>query len=110
MIGKIIGVVTKGQGQRWYNATLTGRESHAGTTPMHLRKDALTAASVSSPAWVESAAQRGRAPSAAIISSSAAPGLGEHTEEVLAELGYTEAEIAGFRETGAIRTAKGDHP
>lgn len=43
--GKIIGVVTKGQGQRWYNVTITGRESHAGTTPMHLRKDALTAAS-----------------------------------------------------------------
>ncbi len=42
---KIIGVVTGGQGQRWYNVTITGRESHAGTTPMHLRKDALTAAS-----------------------------------------------------------------
>lgn len=40
---KQIGVVTGGQGQRWFNATLTGRESHAGTTPMHLRKDALLA-------------------------------------------------------------------
>ena len=40
---KQIGVVTGGQGQRWYNATLTGRESHAGTTPMHLRNDALIA-------------------------------------------------------------------
>ena len=42
---KIIGVVTRGQGQRWYDVIITGRESHAGTTPMHLRKDALTAAS-----------------------------------------------------------------
>jgi N-carbamoyl-L-amino-acid hydrolase len=40
---KQIGVVTGGQGQRWYNAVLTGRESHAGTTPMHLRNDALIA-------------------------------------------------------------------
>jgi N-carbamoyl-L-amino-acid hydrolase len=42
---KTIGIVTGGQGQRWYTAILTGRESHAGTTPMHLRKDALIAAS-----------------------------------------------------------------
>jgi len=42
---KEIGVVTGGQGQRWFNATLTGRESHVGTTPMHLRKDALICAS-----------------------------------------------------------------
>ena len=28
-----IGVVTDGQGQRWYEITLTGFESHAGSTP-----------------------------------------------------------------------------
>ena len=42
---KQVGIVTGGQGQRWYNATLIGRESHAGTTPMHLRNDALIASS-----------------------------------------------------------------
>ncbi len=42
---KQVGIVTGGQGQRWYNATLVGRESHAGTTPMHLRNDALIATS-----------------------------------------------------------------
>ncbi|MBO22916.1 MAG: Zn-dependent hydrolase [Rhodospirillaceae bacterium] len=39
-----IGVVTGAQGQRWYEITLTGRESHAGTTPMERRKDALLGA------------------------------------------------------------------
>ena len=39
-----IGVVTHGQGQRWYEITLTGFESHAGTTPMPRRKDALLGA------------------------------------------------------------------
>lgn len=41
---KVIGVVTGALGQRWYDVTITGQESHAGTTPMELRKDALLAA------------------------------------------------------------------
>ncbi len=35
-----IGVVTAAQGHVWLDATLTGRESHSGATPMGLRKDA----------------------------------------------------------------------
>jgi crotonobetainyl-CoA:carnitine CoA-transferase CaiB-like acyl-CoA transferase len=30
------------------------------------------------------------------------PTMGEHTEAVLAELGYSKAEIDGFRSTGVI--------
>jgi len=40
-----VGVVTDAQGQRWYEMTLTGVESHAGPTPMRVRKDALLGAS-----------------------------------------------------------------
>lgn len=39
-----VGVVTHGQGQRWYEITLTGFESHAGSTPMPVRRDALLGA------------------------------------------------------------------
>ncbi|MBL4636384.1 MAG: hydantoinase/carbamoylase family amidase, partial [Kofleriaceae bacterium] len=39
-----IGVVTDAQGQRWYELTLGGVESHAGPTPMNRRKDALLGA------------------------------------------------------------------
>ena len=35
-----IGVVTPGQGQRWYEINLSGFESHAGSTPMKVRNDA----------------------------------------------------------------------
>jgi N-carbamoyl-L-amino-acid hydrolase len=42
---KEIGIVRLGQGIRWYNISVTGQESHAGTTPMHLRYDAMLAAS-----------------------------------------------------------------
>jgi len=40
---KTIGVVDRGQGIMWYDGTITGFASHAGTTPMPLRKDALAA-------------------------------------------------------------------
>ena len=39
-----IGVVSGAQGQRWYDIEVCGRDSHAGTTPMPRRKDALVAA------------------------------------------------------------------
>ncbi|WP_237481609.1 Zn-dependent hydrolase [Lichenibacterium dinghuense] len=39
-----IGVVTHGQGQRWFEVTLKGFESHAGSTPMPRRRDALVGA------------------------------------------------------------------
>ncbi|QGZ65260.1 Zn-dependent hydrolase [Paraburkholderia acidisoli] len=42
--GATIGVVTAGQGQRWYELTLRGTDAHAGTTPMDLRRDALVGA------------------------------------------------------------------
>src|SRR5579872_2982371 len=39
--GKTIGVVDSGQGLLWYDGKITGFESHAGSTPMPLRRDAL---------------------------------------------------------------------
>ena len=38
--GKDIGVVTHGQGLRWIECTITGKESHTGSTPMAMRKNA----------------------------------------------------------------------
>src|ERR1700676_2979066 len=38
---KTIGVVDSGQGVLWYDGKITGFESHAGSTPMPLRRDAL---------------------------------------------------------------------
>ena len=40
-----IGVVQGALGQRWFDVVFTGQDSHAGPTPMELRKDALVAAS-----------------------------------------------------------------
>ncbi|NER82929.1 MAG: Zn-dependent hydrolase [Leptolyngbya sp. SIO1D8] len=44
-VDKQIGVVTGIVGQRRYWITIEGQSSHAGTTPMPMRKDALVAAS-----------------------------------------------------------------
>ena len=41
---KVIGVVSGGLGQRWFDVTVTGMEAHAGPTPMNLRRDALQGA------------------------------------------------------------------
>jgi N-carbamoyl-L-amino-acid hydrolase len=38
--GKQIGVVTHGQGLRWIECTITGVESHTGSTPMAMRRNA----------------------------------------------------------------------
>jgi N-carbamoyl-L-amino-acid hydrolase len=41
---KQIGIVTGAQAQIWYEAVITGQDSHAGTTPPVARKDALLTA------------------------------------------------------------------
>ena len=38
--GDEIGVVTHGQGNRWIEGTITGRDAHTGSTPMDMRRDA----------------------------------------------------------------------
>jgi N-carbamoyl-L-amino-acid hydrolase len=40
-----IGIVTGAQAQRWYEINVIGQESHAGPTPMAVRRDALVGAS-----------------------------------------------------------------
>ncbi len=42
--GVEIGIVTGGQAHVWYDAVVTGRDSHAGTTPPAARRDALVGA------------------------------------------------------------------
>ena len=37
---KLVGVVTHGQGLKWLQVTLTGKESHTGSTPMRMRFNA----------------------------------------------------------------------
>lgn len=41
---KVIGVVSGGLGQRWFDITIRGMEAHAGPTPMTSRRDALQGA------------------------------------------------------------------
>lgn len=45
-LGKQIGIVEGIVGQRRYTITVTGSSSHAGSTPMYMRQDALVAASL----------------------------------------------------------------
>jgi beta-ureidopropionase / N-carbamoyl-L-amino-acid hydrolase len=60
---KTIGVVTGVQGMRWYDVTITGQEAHTGSTPMHLRRNALLGA-----AWLVESVDR--------IAKAQPPGVG----------------------------------
>ena len=42
--GSDVGIVTRANGQKWYEITVEGFESHAGPTPMTRRRDALLGA------------------------------------------------------------------
>ncbi|GHB18827.1 Zn-dependent hydrolase [Salinicola rhizosphaerae] len=42
--GKTIGVVTGALGLKWFDVTVTGMAAHSGSTPMHLRHNALLGA------------------------------------------------------------------
>jgi N-carbamoyl-L-amino-acid hydrolase len=42
--GKTIGVVTRVQGMRFFEVTVSGADAHAGTTPMEARRDAMVSA------------------------------------------------------------------
>ena len=42
--GITIGAVEGALGQRWFDATVTGQDAHAGPTPLPMRRDALLAA------------------------------------------------------------------
>ncbi|MEQ1647786.1 MAG: Zn-dependent hydrolase [Hyphomicrobiaceae bacterium] len=42
--GTDIGIVVAAQGQRWYEIDIVGQDSHAGSTPMERRRDALLGA------------------------------------------------------------------
>lgn len=41
--GKTIGIVTGVGGIRWFDVTVTGKDNHAGSTPMDMRHDAMLA-------------------------------------------------------------------
>ncbi|WEG11816.1 allantoate amidohydrolase [Pullulanibacillus sp. KACC 23026] len=55
-----IGIVSGIAGPLWLKFTITGEAGHAGSTPMNLRRDALTAASAIIQAIEEEAAQKPR--------------------------------------------------
>jgi len=71
--GLAVGVVSAIAGQSRFRLTWTGRAGHAGTTPMHLRHDALAAA-VEFAAGVEAIARRKRGLVATIGAVQVEPG------------------------------------
>jgi allantoate deiminase len=102
-----VGVVTAIAGQTRTAVTFTGRAGHAGTTPMHLRRDALCAAA-EFVLEAESFA-KGRDGLVATVGAIAArPGVGNVIPgEVRLSLDVRHGEDAVRRETAALLEARG---
>lgn len=106
--GRALGVVEAIAGQSRYTVTFTGKANHAGTTPMHLRRDAMSAAAE----WivaVETFAQKTEGLVATVGSVSTIPGAGNVIAgEVRATLDVRSAEVAIRREAEAVLLAKAE--
>src|SRR6187402_1754198 len=106
--GRALGVVEAIAGQSRYTVTFTGKANHAGTTPMHLRRDAMSAAAE----WivaVETFAQKTEGLVATVGSVSTVPGAGNVIAgEVRATLDVRSAEVAIRREAEAVLLAKAE--
>ncbi|MEM0906796.1 MAG: Zn-dependent hydrolase [Pseudomonadota bacterium] len=114
--GETIGVVTGGQGLLWFDGTVTGRDSHAGTTPMPMRKDAMAAlaeitltieaiAKAHGPAGVGTLGEAHALPGSRNTIPGAATFRAEFRHPDAQELTTMEAELA--QKAKAISTARG---
>ncbi len=105
---RALGVVDAIAGQSRYSLTFTGRANHAGTTPMHLRQDAMSAAAE----WivaVEAFAQKTKGLVATVGSVSTIPGAGNVIAgEVRATLDVRSADDAVRRDAVAALLAKAE--
>jgi allantoate deiminase len=106
-----MGVVTSIVGMRCYRARLAGRANHAGTTPMHLRRDALAGAARVILALREEA-RRGEGMTANVGKlrvepggANVVPGLAEFTIDVRATSSAVLAELEQLVETTVARVA-----
>jgi N-carbamoyl-L-amino-acid hydrolase len=124
---RVIGVVQAIQGQRWFDCTLEGMESHAGTTPMDLRRDALGGAVAMIGQISEAAIRMGRPAVATVGRIQAFPGGtniipgrceftvdSRHAEpgprrQLLAEIEGIVEQVAGERELDATIEVVMDH-
>jgi allantoate deiminase len=72
--GYPLGVVSTITGQRWLRVRVTGRQDHAGTTPMDLRRDAVAGAAAMIERITSAAAAMGRPAVATVGNILARPG------------------------------------
>ncbi len=72
--GYPLGVVSTITGQRWMRVRVAGRQDHAGTTPMDLRRDAVAGAAEMIARLTSAAAEMGRPAVATVGQIEASPG------------------------------------
>lgn len=112
--GRRIGVVQGSQAYKWFTVTVSGRDSHTGTTPLYMRRDPLLAAAKMISASHELAKARGALASTGIFKIPATSSTNTIAAEVSFSLDVRHpddavvAEVVAEIEEAFARIAKED--
>ena len=107
-----VGIVTGVQGIRWYDVSIRGVESHAGTTPMDRRSDAMLSAARLITAVDEIAKSRseGRSTVGVIVSTPGSRNTVAGTVDLSVDLRHPDPEELSRMNDELVRFAKSMNP
>ena len=110
--GTSVGIVTGVQGIRWYDASIKGVESHAGTTPMDRRSDAMLSAAqlVTTVDEIANSRPEGRSTVGVIFSTPSSRNTVAGTVDLTIDLRHPDADELSRMNDELVRAANSMNP
>ena len=110
--GTSVGIVTGVQGIRWYDASIKGVESHAGTTPMDRRSDAMLSAAqlITTIDEIANSRPEGRSPVGVIFSTPSSRNTVAGTVDLTIDLRHPDADELSRMNDELLQAANSTNP